>query len=298
MPTYKYLSDDGVKYIFAKIKEAQNTALTAVANLKSASMQTVQTLPTGDNIETNVIYLVPSNPVNGTGDAYDEYVYVKTGSNPDTYAWEKIGHTDIDLSSYATQTYVMSYFGTNDSYLTPEYPYEASISKTKIATAHGAHGADMYIPNATTTQAGIVQLGTSSGQAAEGDKVHLKSASVLPSTNNTLNLGGSSNGFLKAWVREIQPAGDNNLTFVTGDDYFNFQGGKIRLGEATGSGSAWIYATLSAEDLTTSQTFKFPTSGGTLATLEAINTLSTAYTKSELDTLWTNAPTGVSNMSF
>ena len=47
----------------------------------------------------NAIYLVPSQ--NAQGDTYDEYVVVKTGSaEPYSYAWEKIGNTDVDLTNY------------------------------------------------------------------------------------------------------------------------------------------------------------------------------------------------------
>jgi hypothetical protein len=48
----------------------------------------------------HTLYYVKSN--NGTGDAYDEYMALKTGT--DTYAWEKIGNTDVDLSNYVKKT--------------------------------------------------------------------------------------------------------------------------------------------------------------------------------------------------
>lgn len=70
---------------------------TAVANaiggVTSITYQVVQTLPaTGEN---GVIYLVAHS--HGTGDAYDEYVWV--GSS-----FEKLGNTDIDLSGYMLKT--------------------------------------------------------------------------------------------------------------------------------------------------------------------------------------------------
>lgn len=65
----------------------------AIGSVTSITYQVVQTLPaTGEN---GVIYLVPHS--HGTGDAYDEYVWV--GSS-----FEKLGNTDIDLSGYMLKT--------------------------------------------------------------------------------------------------------------------------------------------------------------------------------------------------
>lgn len=50
--------------------------------------------------DKHTIYYVPS--ANGTGDSYDEYMALTTGSS--TYVWEKIGNTDIDLSGYVPTT--------------------------------------------------------------------------------------------------------------------------------------------------------------------------------------------------
>ena len=68
---------------------------TLMGNITGLSIEVVDTLPTtGSN---GVIYLVAHS--HGTGDAYDEYVWVASKS-----AFEKIGSTDIDLSNYWTKT--------------------------------------------------------------------------------------------------------------------------------------------------------------------------------------------------
>lgn len=109
MATYKYLNDDGVKYIFAKIKAAQtaatNAAQTAIANMKKASMVVLEygtDLPAAAESVSNVIYLKKPT-ANST--AYDEYICVdvSTTSTP-SWAWEKIGSTDIDLNNYVKAT--------------------------------------------------------------------------------------------------------------------------------------------------------------------------------------------------
>ena len=66
-----------------------------LSNITGISIEVVTSLPsTGSN---GTIYLVAH--AHGTGDAYDEYVWVASKS-----AFEKIGSTDIDLSNYWTKT--------------------------------------------------------------------------------------------------------------------------------------------------------------------------------------------------
>ena len=60
-----------------------------IAAIRTLSFEVVQTLPTSD-IQTNVIYLVPSSTA-ATNNVYDEYIYVNNN-------WECIGSTQIDLS--------------------------------------------------------------------------------------------------------------------------------------------------------------------------------------------------------
>jgi 2-keto-3-deoxy-6-phosphogluconate aldolase len=68
---------------------------TLLSKITSISVEVVTALPTtGTN---GIIYLVSHS--HGTGDAYDEYVWVSSKS-----AFEKIGSTDIDLSNYWTKT--------------------------------------------------------------------------------------------------------------------------------------------------------------------------------------------------
>lgn len=80
----------------------------AIGALKTIEFKIVTSLPTVANGETNIIYLIAhthttadSNTATGTSNAYDEYIKVNKGTdaNP-TWAWEKIGSTDIDLSNY------------------------------------------------------------------------------------------------------------------------------------------------------------------------------------------------------
>lgn len=91
VPTNNNQLTNGAGYQTASdVTSAINSAL---ADVTSISFEVVQTLPATGAAGT--IYLV-SNSGSGTN-AYDEYIYVSN-------KWEKIGTTDVDLSSYWNTT--------------------------------------------------------------------------------------------------------------------------------------------------------------------------------------------------
>lgn len=78
-------------YGYQTSAQVQSAISSAISDIQSFSYEVVSTLPaTG---ETGVIYLVPH--AHGVGDTYDEYVWIESSSS-----FEKIGHTDVDLSGY------------------------------------------------------------------------------------------------------------------------------------------------------------------------------------------------------
>ena len=66
----------------------------AIGNVNSFNVLVVQSLPTVD-IQQHTIYFVPKTP-SENGDVYDEYMYINN-------AWEHIGTSAADLSSYYTK---------------------------------------------------------------------------------------------------------------------------------------------------------------------------------------------------
>lgn len=78
-----------------------DATLTKARNMTSISFLIVQTLPT-QNIQTNIIYLVPSTDPQ-TRNTYDEFIYIQS-----TSSWEQIGSTAVDLTGYATESWVQS----------------------------------------------------------------------------------------------------------------------------------------------------------------------------------------------
>ena len=73
-----------------------------ISAMKTGIFSIVSTLPTPSIDTLNTIYLVPSADPK-TQNIKDEYITITVGNG---YDWEKIGSTAIDLSGYATETWV------------------------------------------------------------------------------------------------------------------------------------------------------------------------------------------------
>lgn len=87
--------DDLVNYYKKDETYTQEQIDDKLSDLHSISFKKVDVLPSAG--ESNIIYLVPREKQE-TKNAYDEYIWDN--------GWEKIGSTDIDLTGYATETYV------------------------------------------------------------------------------------------------------------------------------------------------------------------------------------------------
>lgn len=66
-----------------------------IGQIKTISIEVVDSLP--ETGESNKIYFVPKDGT--TGDIYNEYIWINN-------AWELIGSTQVDLTGYATETWV------------------------------------------------------------------------------------------------------------------------------------------------------------------------------------------------
>lgn len=91
----QYLDLTGLTTYDGKIKQWVNSIIDA---LKNGSFQVVESLPDPSEASPMIIYLVATASPSGQNN-YDEYILVNS-------QFEKIGSTSIDLSGYATQTWV------------------------------------------------------------------------------------------------------------------------------------------------------------------------------------------------
>ena len=116
--------------------------IVALATAAKLELKVVDSLPTASADTMNAIYLVSEGAVSGT---YAEYVTLRSGSEGSyTYAWEKIGTTQADLSAYAKKgTYTSASAGAHThtvsgSVTIPEVtPTDAhlAVSITDVAVA-------------------------------------------------------------------------------------------------------------------------------------------------------------------
>lgn len=121
-----------------------------VSTISTLSFQVVTELPTTD-IQTNIIYLVPSTTSSGQN-IYDEYIYINS-------TWEKIGSTSVDLSNYLAKDNTTAYTPTGD--------YNPATKQY----------VDSSVTNQATTEETISGLKTFTT---------LPESSVVPTTNNQL----------------------------------------------------------------------------------------------------------------
>lgn len=78
----------------------------AVANAGHLKRTIVTQLPAVDSADQHTIYMVPKSGASGNN-TYDEYFLVVTGaSGSQTKKFEKIGDSAVDLTNYATKSYV------------------------------------------------------------------------------------------------------------------------------------------------------------------------------------------------
>lgn len=138
----------------------------------------VQTLPaTG---EANVIYLVPkASPLTG----YKEWLYVKVSANPDTYTWEEIGDTDIDLSNYYNKSEVDAIAtSTLASANTAAQGYVSALSTVYLAASYSTAISD--------NTSAIASVSTRVG-AIEADYLKQVDVLILDCGNATSNYSAS-----------------------------------------------------------------------------------------------------------
>lgn len=80
-------------------EQVQSAINTALAGITGIEFKIVETLPSVGQGKTGVIYLVAHQ--HAEADTYDEYIWLKGDSTAGTQdRFEKIGSTDIDLSTY------------------------------------------------------------------------------------------------------------------------------------------------------------------------------------------------------
>lgn len=141
---YKIKDNSGLADRISTLEQAGHLSIVISTNAattpKDVSWKSGSTTITGTLVAADAtmakIYFVPSST--GTKDIYAEYITVHSGS---TYAWEKIGNTDIDLSSYATKDTATSQDGNHTHGITGSVAIKTYTKNTTKLTASAEQGA-------------------------------------------------------------------------------------------------------------------------------------------------------------
>lgn len=154
---------------------AVNTEINALKHIELITVVTDSTLPTASAETMNHLY-VKSKTGGSTGDGYDIWVTIKSGSN---YSWEKLD--DFDL-----QNITMDWSGVSNKPST--FPPEAHAHG--YITSTGKIANQFYKPLITNDQGTIVagEFGTTSGTFAEGNHSHTNKADKTAAIGTTITL--------------------------------------------------------------------------------------------------------------
>lgn len=204
MPDIKYISQvtlpgSGGTY---SIKDA--SAWTAIGNLWSTIgqgalelvvLKSGEQLPPASESTKGKIYLKPDATHNPSiNDVYDEYVTVKKGA--DSYEWEKIGNTDVNLSNYSVKSHTHT-VGINISVDSHSYTPKGTVTKpTFTGTKFDSSG--NYTPKGTVTTATTESKTATVSAAASGDTTYTPAGSVskpdFTGTEGTVTVSGTVSG--------------------------------------------------------------------------------------------------------
>lgn len=217
-----YIADRELRNVVAGLSELVAGGVTFVIGWDGTSTPVVSDIPAGvdvyyaanvddtptkytgtltaANAQPGAFYLIKSitSPAlaetNDTIDVYDEYVRIQTNANPATYAWEKIGDTQLNLTSVVTGASLTKETDTvigSDATFTITQPIITLTANNATAT-----GRKQYVEDITVTQKHL-SSSTSVSSGSNDIVTNVVKAITSSSSNNDLLKGVSvSNGVL------------------------------------------------------------------------------------------------------
>lgn len=181
-----------------------NSLIGAIPNI---NVEIVQILPTAGATyyfnTSKTIYLVPKSTTQ-TNNSYDEYICTRAGTEGSyTYAWEKIGDTEIDLSNYYTKTESDNKFAlktttinghalTSNITLTASDVGALSSNTTYVSSVNGSSGAVtgiQTISNLVTSFSSTTSNSKYPSEKLVKDSLDAKQDTLSASQLNAVNSG-------------------------------------------------------------------------------------------------------------
>ena len=165
----------------AYTKEEINTMIGALSSLKISVLQEGEDLPAVGSTDT--IYL-KKKTTSQTQNAYDEYIYLENGT------YEKIGDTEVDLTSYLKTTDADTKYAKLGKYsdTTINIGRKSGTTVGKNSTAEGD----------STTASGNYSHAEGSNTTASGNFSHAEGTGTIASKNSTHaeGQGAEANGII------------------------------------------------------------------------------------------------------
>ena len=153
--TYTYVN--GVSGTVQAAGNIYENRIAALEALPTYDVVVVTTLPTADADTMHKIYLKALDPAGPSGDIYEEYITLRTGTDPNyTYTWEKLGTTAASLEGYVKTVNI-----NGKNYNVPENSTTVTLGTDYITnvTTSGATYVNAVVGTAVkNTTAGTVTL--------------------------------------------------------------------------------------------------------------------------------------------
>lgn len=160
------LSGYGITNAYTKT-ETDSKISSAVANASHLKRTIVTALPEVAAADKNTIYMVKKTTASGNN-AYDEFILmVTTGESGEVRKFEKIGDSAVDLTNYATKTYV------ND----------AKSSAISTAASDATTKSNKALSDAKAYANGLASNYATAAQGAKADSA-LQSSNIATGTSN------------------------------------------------------------------------------------------------------------------
>ncbi len=229
--------------------------------------------------QPGAFYLVKSSTQVGSLDIYDEYAVITSGN---TKSWEKIGDTDLDLSSLKALAYmdnVTLYKGGGDNVLgeattftTSVTPTTTNIKATASGTAVGADGTDTFVksyPGASSKLATTTVTGTNGTDTATLVSSKVSKKLTTTSVPNVTSAGAASTwSFTMGSDNTGSGGSDESETLIIG----GANGSAPTLGTAITCATGGLSETSASSNVGGEVVSSFSTSDKTLAKVASSST--------------------------
>lgn len=293
----------GVSFVVSK--DAATTPY-GVKWVNASSVEITGTL-VASSTTVGSIYLVPAGTTSAK-DIYDEYVTVEDSSN---YSWERLGSTDIDLSTLGDLAYKDS-VNLNKQTTTIKNISSATVTNTAVTVTPATTGLNVAVTTSgtKTTDTALTSLGTASTdsfvKSYAGATSKLVTTSITP-TNGTVSIPNvtsntsvtatkiSSFGTASSWnytvTDETLVISGSNSTIPTGSDV---TATKTTLGTALSAAKVGTAVTVATGSLASDATGSSVMTGlGSATTASAV----TGYASPSTATFVTDVPTYSATLS-